>query len=81
MFDSLREGPKSVGELAVQTPVSQPAVSQHLRVLRNARLVDVRQQGARRIYSVSFSGLGVLQAYIASFQADVAEAHADPPSQ
>lgn len=81
MFDRLRAGPKSVGELAVEMPVSQPAVSQHLRVLRDARLVDVRQQGARRIYSVSSTGLEVLRDYIESFRTDVLGAFADTPNQ
>ncbi len=80
LFDRLRAGPKSVGELAVEMPVSQPAVSQHLRVLRGAGLVDVRRDGARRIYSVSSTGLEVLRAYIASFQTDGLEALADPPN-
>ncbi len=71
MFDRLRAGPKSVGELAAEMPVSQPAVSQHLRVLRDARLFYVRQQGARRIYSVSSTGLEVLRAYIEPFRTDV----------
>lgn len=81
MFDRLRAGPKSVGDLAAAMPVSQPAVSQHLRVLRDAGLVDVRQQGTRRIYRVSFAGLEVLRAYIESFWTDILGASADTPNQ
>ncbi len=81
MFERLRAGPRSVGELAAEMPVSQPAVSQHLRVLRDARLVDVRQEGTRRIYRVSSTGLEILRAYVESFWTDVLGAFAESPNQ
>lgn len=57
IFERLREGPRSVGELAEGLPVSRPAVSQHLRVLKQAGLVSDRKNGTRRLYSVNPHGL------------------------
>jgi DNA-binding transcriptional ArsR family regulator len=57
----------AVGELAEGLPVSRPAVSQHLRVLREAGLVSERREGTRRIYSVDAAGLSVLRAYLDAF--------------
>lgn len=71
LLESLREGPRSVGELARDVPVSQPAVSQHLRVLREAGLVTHRKEGAKRIYSLSTTGLSELRAYVESLWSDV----------
>ena len=48
----LREGSKTAGELADALPIARPGVSRHLRVLREAGLVDVRQEAQRRIYSL-----------------------------
>jgi DNA-binding transcriptional ArsR family regulator len=76
IFEQLRSGPRSVGELAAGRVVSQPAVSQHLRVLLEARLVRVRRDGRRRIYSVSVEGLESLRAYVDSFWSDVLQAFA-----
>jgi DNA-binding transcriptional ArsR family regulator len=76
IFEQLRSGPRSVGELAAGRAVSQPAVSQHLRVLLEARLVRVRRDGRRRIYSVSVEGLESLRAYVDSFWSDVLQAFA-----
>lgn len=72
LFDRLRQSPCSVGEL-VQTvrPLTQPAVSQHLRVLKGARLVRARRDGQRRIYSVDRAGLAELRAYVESLWDDV----------
>ena len=67
IFDALRSGPQSVGELAARVPVSRPAVSQHLRVLKDAGLVIDRKDGARRIYRVDPSGLAGIRAYFDSF--------------
>ena len=61
IFDSLREGPRSVGELAQGVPVSRPAVSQHLRVLKEAGLVTEERRGTRRIYRLDPDGLGELR--------------------
>ena len=74
IFEKLRSGPRSVGELARRLPVSRPAVSQHLWVLREAGLVSVRSEGTRRIYEVDTRGLEALRRYLDSFWGDVLEA-------
>ena len=60
----LRTGPRSVGEIVATVPVSQSAVSQHLRVLREAGLVTDRREGTRRLYQVDLEGLTALRAYV-----------------
>jgi len=67
IFERLRHGPMPVGKLAEGLPVSRPAVSQHLRVLRHARLVRERRMGTRRFYSVNVDGLAELRAYLDVF--------------
>jgi DNA-binding transcriptional ArsR family regulator len=67
IFEALRKGPRSVGDLAGDLPVSRPAVSQHLRVLKEAGLVLDRKDGTRRIYSVDPQGLTDIRAYFDSF--------------
>jgi DNA-binding transcriptional ArsR family regulator len=67
VFERLRSGPRSVGELASGLPVSRPAVSQHLRVLKGAGLVTDEQQGTRRLYRVERDGLEELRAWFDSF--------------
>jgi DNA-binding transcriptional ArsR family regulator len=67
IFERLADGPSSVGALASAMPVSRPAVSQHLRVLKNAGLVVDRQDGTRRIYSLDPHGVGELRAYVERF--------------
>ena len=52
MLETLAEGPATVGELAALLPIARPGVSRHLRVLREAGLVDVRQEAQRRVYSL-----------------------------
>jgi DNA-binding transcriptional ArsR family regulator len=71
IFERLRLGPRSVGELAEGLPVSRPAVSQHLRVLKEARLVTERRDGTRRIYSLNPGGLLELRAYFDQFWDDM----------
>jgi DNA-binding transcriptional ArsR family regulator len=63
LFERLADGPQSVGELAREFPVSRPAVSQHLRVLKDAGLVRDRQVGTRRLYRLDPAGVGGLRAY------------------
>ena len=63
IFERLAEGPASVGTLADGMPVSRPAVSQHLRVLKDAGLVSDRQVGTRRIYAVDPAGVVALREY------------------
>ncbi len=67
ILEALKQGPRSVGELAAGLPVSRPAVSQHLRVLKDAGLVLDRKDGARRVYRVDPSGLADIRAYFDSF--------------
>jgi DNA-binding transcriptional ArsR family regulator len=76
IFEKLRERPRSVGELAADLPVSRPAVSQHLKVLEEARLVRFRRQGTRHVYRPDPSGLEPLRAYVESLWDDVLEAFA-----
>jgi DNA-binding transcriptional ArsR family regulator len=71
VFERLREGPRSVGELARGLPVSRPAVSQHLRVLERAGLVRARREGTRNFYSVDGDGLAELRAYFEGFWDEV----------
>ncbi len=64
IFERLREGPRSVGDLAGDVPVSRPAVSQHLKVLKAAGLVTDRRDGTRRLYELNPDGLAELRAYV-----------------
>ncbi|MGD2070706.1 MAG: metalloregulator ArsR/SmtB family transcription factor [Gemmatimonadota bacterium] len=75
LLDLLRERPRSVGEMADRVPVSQPAVSQHLAVLRDAGLVESTRDGTRRIYSLRPDGLGPLRRYVESFWDAALEAY------
>ena len=61
IVERLRQGPRAVGELAEGLPVSRPAVSQHLRVLREARLVCETRSGTRRIYRLDPAGVAALR--------------------
>ncbi len=67
IFERLRSGPLSVGEIAAELPVSRPAVSQHLRVLKEAGLVTERRNGTRRLYRLDPDGLGELRRYVEDF--------------
>jgi DNA-binding transcriptional ArsR family regulator len=67
VLEQLRGGPKAVGEIAARLPVSRPAVSQHLRVLKEAGLVTERQDGTRRLYRVDPDGLAGLREYLEGF--------------
>lgn len=69
-FELLRGGPQSVGALAAQLPVSRPAVSQHLRVLKDAGLVRDEQMGTRRLYSVNPESLEELRTYLDNLWTD-----------
>jgi DNA-binding transcriptional ArsR family regulator len=70
IFEQLRSRPRAVGELAADLPVSRPAVSQHLRVLKDAGLVADEQVGARRVYRVDPEGLLELRAWVDGFWKD-----------
>jgi DNA-binding transcriptional ArsR family regulator len=64
VFERVLEAPRSVGEIARDLPISRPAVSQHLRVLKDAGLVREERAGTRRIYSADAQALGELRAVI-----------------
>ena len=64
IFERLAEGPRAVGELASELPVSRPAVSQHLKVLKDAGLVVDEAVGTRRLYRVDPTGVAGLRAYL-----------------
>lgn len=70
VLELLRGGERSVREITDDTEVSQPAVSQHLRVLRDAGLVAARPEGTRRLYSVRPDGLSALRAWVDGFWDD-----------
>ena len=67
VLERLRSGPKPVGEIARGLPVTRPAVSQHLKVLKEAGLVDDRSEGTRRIYQIDPKGLGAMRAWLDQF--------------
>ena len=67
IFERLADGPKAVGEIANELPVSRPAVSQHLKVLKEAGLVIDRAQGTRRLYQLNPQGIQDLRAYFDQF--------------
>ncbi len=88
VFERLRTGPHAVAEVARGMPVSRPAVSQHLKVLKEAGLVADRPEGARRVYYIDPNGLGALRQWLdqfwdqalAAFQAEV-ERDAQQPTE
>jgi DNA-binding transcriptional ArsR family regulator len=67
IFERLADGPAPVGKLAEGLPISRPAVSQHLRVLKDAGLVSDRQVGTRRIYAVDPAAVSALREYWEQF--------------
>jgi DNA-binding transcriptional ArsR family regulator len=73
VFEKLRAGPQAVGVLADGLPVSRPAVSQHLKALKEAGLVIDRSEGARRVYYIDLDGLGELRRWIDQFWDDALE--------
>ncbi|CCD92569.1 putative transcriptional regulatory protein, Ars family [Bradyrhizobium sp. ORS 375] len=70
VFERLRGGPSPVNAIAAGLPVSRPAVSQHLKVLKDAGLVEERSEGVRRIYSLRREGLAELRDWLDSFWDD-----------
>jgi DNA-binding transcriptional ArsR family regulator len=67
VFERLRRGPRSVGALARGMPVSRPAVSQHLKALKEAGLVDDQAEGTRRVYYIDPHGLAALRRWLDQF--------------
>jgi DNA-binding transcriptional ArsR family regulator len=85
VFERLAKGPAAVHEIANGLPVSRPAVSQHLRVLKDANLVFDQQVGNRRIYQLNPSGIAAIRTYFDRFWSDALEsfksfAENKPPS-
>ncbi len=81
VFELLRSGPRAVGELAARLPVSRPAVSQHLRVLWDAGLVQMSEEGTRHVYRADPAGLEELRAYFEGFWQDALDAFASYAEQ
>ena len=67
VFERLASGPLPVGRIARGLPVSRPAVSQHLKVLQEARLVSVERVGTRRLYQIDHRGVQAMQRYLERF--------------
>jgi len=76
ILEKLRQGPCAVGEIAANLPVSRPAVSQHLKLMKETGLVAERRVGTRRYYALSPEGLGELRAYIDGLWSDALNAFA-----
>jgi DNA-binding transcriptional ArsR family regulator len=74
VFERLRQGPRAVNVIAAGLPVSRPAVSQHLKVLKDAGLVEERSEGVRRIYSLRHEGLMELRDWLDGFWSESFEA-------
>jgi len=74
VFERLRHGPRAVNVIAAGLPVSRPAVSQHLKVLKSAGLVEERNEGVRRIYSLRREGLLELREWLDGFWDNALEA-------
>jgi DNA-binding transcriptional ArsR family regulator len=84
VFEAVAQRPRAVGELADELPVSRPAVSQHLKVLREAGLVTVRAEGTRRYYAADPAGLGALRTWLEGFWSSALSAfaaHVDETNQ
>lgn len=85
VFERLAHGPQSVGEIAKGLPISRPAVSQHLKTLKDAGLVTDQALGTRRVYRIDPHGLGQIRAWLDQFwevalRAFQAEVERDDPS-
>jgi DNA-binding transcriptional ArsR family regulator len=67
ILQELRRGPRPVGEIAASLPISRPAVSRHLRVLEDAGLVQVREEGTRNLYSIRMRGFARVRDFVDDF--------------
>ena len=81
VLELLRPGPRTVGALAEDLPVSRPAVSQHLRVLKQAGLVHERVEGTRHIYGIDARGLEALRGYVEQFWGSALDAFAEAAAE
>ncbi|MGW4065785.1 ArsR/SmtB family transcription factor [Amycolatopsis sp. NPDC004747] len=77
IFEALRAGPRAVGELAADLPISRPAVSQHLKVLKAAGLVTDRAVGTKRLYRLEPAGIAALRAWLDGMWSDALKAFAE----
>lgn len=77
IVERLAIAPRSVGQLAAEFPISRPAVSQHLKVLKEAGLVRDRSVGTRRIYAIDPAGVGPIRAWLDRFWGHSLEAYAE----
>jgi DNA-binding transcriptional ArsR family regulator len=75
VFERLRQGPQTVGALAAGLPVSRPAISQHLKILKEAGLVAIQADGTRRLYRIDGAGLSGLKDYLQTVWSEVVAAH------
>ena len=76
ILEKLRAGPRPVGEIAAGMPISRPAVSQHLKVLKDSGLVAETRQGTRHYFAIAPGGIGELRAYLDSLWSDALTAFA-----
>ncbi len=76
ILDQLRSGPRAVGEIANALPISRPAVSQHLKVLKDSGLVAEARRGTRHYFAIAPEGIGVLRAYLDELWGDALGAFA-----
>ncbi|HEX6244710.1 MAG TPA: metalloregulator ArsR/SmtB family transcription factor [Polyangiales bacterium] len=74
ILESVRRGPRAVGDIASDFRISRPAVSQHLRVLSDAQLVRQHRSGRNNFYTLDFTGLSALRGYLEGFWSDVLNA-------
>lgn len=81
VFERVAARASAVGEIARELPVSRPAVSQHLKILKEAGLVSDRQEGARRVYHIDPKGLGPLRVWIDRFWATMLDSYAQEVEQ
>jgi len=77
IFEALSHGPRAVGELAATLPISRPAVSQHLKVLKEAGLVTDRAEGTKRLYRLKPDGIAAMRAYLDRMWSDALASFAD----
>jgi len=77
VFESLRAGPRSVSRIAARLPVSRPAVSQHLKILKEAGLVSDQSSGTRRMYRIDPNGLAQIRRWLDGFWDDALSAFQD----
>ena len=76
ILEKLRNGPRSVGEIAAGMPISRPAVSQHLKVLKDSGVVAETRQGTRHYFAIAPEGIGELRAYLDGLWSDALAAFA-----